>query len=288
VGYPIQVAGDAWDEEGDPIIAQWSATAGEFADPTAQATTYTCTEPGEQSLNLVVHDGDPECSDSQSVMVECLPVDEEPIVDAEVPDVIAPPVDAEPDVVEPVDADVPDVVDPVPPVDAEPPIPDDADVDPPPGDTPAPVSVTDVLTCPTTIGLDVSVEGTFVVTPQGPFVGGQPTDVLIQVTATQLPLPVSIAATVPEGRWSLNILGATPGLVSHVETFDPPLAIDVGQANFVDAGSTIATLTPDPGATEVVLTLASVGIDAAIEGAAVLPVECPVPADTPTINFPVN
>jgi hypothetical protein len=289
VGFPIQVGGDAVDPEGDPIVAQWTATAGEFADPNQQNTTYTCTEAGAQQLTLTVHDGDPECADSQSVMVECLPVDvapPPPPPDAAVPDAEPPPVDAEPP--PPVDAEPPPPVDaePPPPVDAEPPPPVDAE---PPPDLPDPVTVTSLITCPTTIGIDVFVEGTLTMAPQAPFQTGLPTDVVVTVTAVQQAIPgITIDATVVEARWSASVIGGLPAVVAGTETFDPPINVNIGMDNIVNLAPITITTTPEPGATQLVYQLDSVGIDAAIAGAAVLPIECPVSPDAPTISFPVN
>ncbi|MGB5219494.1 MAG: hypothetical protein WBN60_00580, partial [Polyangiales bacterium] len=58
VGNEIDLSAQGDDVEGDPIAYQWSASGGSIADPSAQDTTYTCEEVGEQIITITVSDDD--------------------------------------------------------------------------------------------------------------------------------------------------------------------------------------------------------------------------------------
>ncbi|HVZ31276.1 MAG TPA: c-type cytochrome, partial [Polyangiaceae bacterium] len=74
----------------------WSAPAGSFADATADQTTYTCTESGEQTLSVSVRDVKG-CETSKDVVVTCTsdepPADQPP---ADQPPADQPPADQPP------------------------------------------------------------------------------------------------------------------------------------------------------------------------------------------------
>ncbi|MES1207010.1 MAG: hypothetical protein ABUS79_13820, partial [Pseudomonadota bacterium] len=57
VGGPISVSVTASDPDiGDTLTYAWTATAGSFANPTAQSTTYTSNVAGTQTLTITVSD----------------------------------------------------------------------------------------------------------------------------------------------------------------------------------------------------------------------------------------
>lgn len=73
VGNNIDVFADAFDPEGDPIEYLWTGTGGSFADPTAQTTTYTCEQVGDQSIGVTVSDdGFQSCLASYDTQVTCV------------------------------------------------------------------------------------------------------------------------------------------------------------------------------------------------------------------------
>ena len=73
VGNDIDLSAQGEDVEGDPISYQWSASGGSIADPSAQDTTYTCQEVGEQIITITVSDDDGVyCMDDWAVSVTCV------------------------------------------------------------------------------------------------------------------------------------------------------------------------------------------------------------------------
>jgi len=73
VGNDIDLSAQGEDVEGDPISYQWSASGGSIADPSAQDTTYTCEEVGEQIITITVSDDDGVyCMDDWAVSVTCV------------------------------------------------------------------------------------------------------------------------------------------------------------------------------------------------------------------------
>ena len=73
VGNDIDLSAQGEDVEGDPISYQWSASGGSIADPSAQDTTYTCEEVGEQIITITVSDDDGVyCMDDWAVPVTCV------------------------------------------------------------------------------------------------------------------------------------------------------------------------------------------------------------------------
>jgi 2',3'-cyclic-nucleotide 2'-phosphodiesterase (5'-nucleotidase family) len=72
VGETIDVSAQAFDAEDNDIQAQWTATAGSFADASAAETTYTCDVEGTQLVRATVSDdGFEYCEDSWTVEVTC-------------------------------------------------------------------------------------------------------------------------------------------------------------------------------------------------------------------------
>jgi hypothetical protein len=73
VGNDIEVYVVADDWEGDSVEYRWAATGGAIADPTARATTYTCTGVGNQSIAVrVSDDGFDYCRDEKIFAVRCV------------------------------------------------------------------------------------------------------------------------------------------------------------------------------------------------------------------------
>ena len=71
VGSSAYVELIATDPDGDPLVYDWTATDGDFDDPTAQATHYYCTAPGPQRVTVRVSDGDPSCDKTESFDLTC-------------------------------------------------------------------------------------------------------------------------------------------------------------------------------------------------------------------------
>jgi Cys-rich repeat protein len=73
VGNDIEVYVVADDWERDGVEYRWAATGGIIADPTAEATTYTCTEVGNQSIAVrISDDGFDYCRDEKTFAVRCV------------------------------------------------------------------------------------------------------------------------------------------------------------------------------------------------------------------------
>jgi Cys-rich repeat protein len=73
VGNDIEVYVVADDWEGDSVEYFWAATGGTIANPTATATTYTCTEVGNQSIAVrISDDGFDYCRDEKTFAVRCV------------------------------------------------------------------------------------------------------------------------------------------------------------------------------------------------------------------------
>jgi len=73
VGNVIDLSAEGQDTEGDPIEYAWSATGGTVADPSAQVTTYTCEEEGDQAITIQVSDdGFDYCMAEWTVAVTCV------------------------------------------------------------------------------------------------------------------------------------------------------------------------------------------------------------------------
>jgi hypothetical protein len=73
VGNQIHVFAMAVDAEGDPIEYRWTGTGGSFADASAPETTYTCLQPGEQTITITVSDdGFDYCTCDHTVDVTCV------------------------------------------------------------------------------------------------------------------------------------------------------------------------------------------------------------------------
>jgi hypothetical protein len=96
VGESIAVNANAIDPDDDALVYAWTADAGEFADPSAAATSYTCTVGGGQILTITVDDGRG-CTEEMTLEVTCIDDAPPPPVDAGVPDEDA----GEPDAGEP-------------------------------------------------------------------------------------------------------------------------------------------------------------------------------------------
>ncbi len=71
VGSFISVEAGAYDDDDDQVALTWSATAGAFADPLADATSYRCSTPGTHSLTLTYDDG--RCRRAETTAVTCVP-----------------------------------------------------------------------------------------------------------------------------------------------------------------------------------------------------------------------
>lgn len=71
VGGTIGLSTEASDHDGDTVTYRWSAATGDFADPTAAATTYTCAVPGTTTLTLTLDDGF-SCDVTRDVDVTCV------------------------------------------------------------------------------------------------------------------------------------------------------------------------------------------------------------------------
>jgi hypothetical protein len=54
-----------------PISYHWTTSSGTLSDASAQNPTLACTAPGQVTLAVTVTDGDPACSDTYNVLVEC-------------------------------------------------------------------------------------------------------------------------------------------------------------------------------------------------------------------------
>ena len=75
VGHTIIVTSAAEDDDGDndDIQYSWTAITGNFDDPSAASTFYTCEQEGTDEIKLTVSDDHFEyCNDSWSVPVECV------------------------------------------------------------------------------------------------------------------------------------------------------------------------------------------------------------------------
>lgn len=72
-GGTISVSSSASDLDGTTPTTAWSATGGTFVSASAASTTYNCSVPGNQKLTVTVTDGNPNCNDTASVDVICLP-----------------------------------------------------------------------------------------------------------------------------------------------------------------------------------------------------------------------
>jgi hypothetical protein len=73
IGNQIDVFAMAVDTEGDPIEYRWTGTGGSFADASARETTYTCLQPGEQTITITVSDdGFDYCTCDHTVDVVCV------------------------------------------------------------------------------------------------------------------------------------------------------------------------------------------------------------------------
>jgi hypothetical protein len=74
VGFHIDVAAEAVDDDGHPIDFRWSSIRGSFADPTANTTTYRCELVGDDVIAVQVSDDGFElCRDSWQTVVTCAP-----------------------------------------------------------------------------------------------------------------------------------------------------------------------------------------------------------------------
>lgn len=73
VGQTAQVSVNAQDPELGTLTYDWTSLAGTFADPTAAATTYTCTQPINHNVDILVSDGDSFCDQSRLLNVTCVP-----------------------------------------------------------------------------------------------------------------------------------------------------------------------------------------------------------------------
>jgi hypothetical protein len=152
---------------------------------------------------------------------------------------------------------------------------------------PQPQTVTAMLTCPTTVGLDVGVLANLTVAPQGPFLPGEETITTVSMAATQQALEVSLDAELDDSSWTVAVAGGMPAEVVHVEDYDPNLMINVGMDNQVDGGAETLGITPDAEATEVGFGLTAVALTVAV-GEATLEVTCAVPVDVPQAVFGVD
>jgi len=73
VGNAIIVSAVAEDHEGHGIEFGWTALSGSFSDASAKATFYTCEQTGSDTITITVSDdGFEYCTDSWSVLVECV------------------------------------------------------------------------------------------------------------------------------------------------------------------------------------------------------------------------
>jgi hypothetical protein len=73
VGNDIQLYVVAEDWEGDEVEYRWAGTGGIIADPTSDATTYTCTSVGDQSVAVrISDDGFDYCRDEKIFAVRCV------------------------------------------------------------------------------------------------------------------------------------------------------------------------------------------------------------------------
>lgn len=73
IGSQIEVRAIAEDVEGDPIEYRWTGTEGAFANPNAAETTYTCQEPGNQTVTIAVSDdGFDDCDCTHTVDITCV------------------------------------------------------------------------------------------------------------------------------------------------------------------------------------------------------------------------
>lgn len=71
VGSDIALVAVASDPDGDALSIAWTATSGDFSDPSSLSTTYTCTGPGTRTITAQVSKTDGSCSDSTSFDVTC-------------------------------------------------------------------------------------------------------------------------------------------------------------------------------------------------------------------------
>jgi hypothetical protein len=78
VGGSVMLLSTAAASLGETVAFEWTATSGVIADPSAPATTFTCTEPGIAYVTVTVWNAaDPtrSCTRSNNGFVECDPVD---------------------------------------------------------------------------------------------------------------------------------------------------------------------------------------------------------------------
>lgn len=71
IGSLISVEASAYDDDNDQVALTWSATAGSFTDPLAEATSYRCATPGTHTLTLTYDDG--RCRQTERTQVTCVP-----------------------------------------------------------------------------------------------------------------------------------------------------------------------------------------------------------------------
>lgn len=72
IGNDIALSATAVDPESDPIMYFWFGSGGTVADSFAPSTTYTCTRPGEHSINIWITDPSFACFDFWSFEVQCV------------------------------------------------------------------------------------------------------------------------------------------------------------------------------------------------------------------------
>lgn len=71
VGDDIDLSAVAFDAEDDPINYRWFGSGGDFENPNAASTTYTCEREGRAFITVSVSDGPYPCTDSWTVEVIC-------------------------------------------------------------------------------------------------------------------------------------------------------------------------------------------------------------------------
>jgi hypothetical protein len=75
VGATIAITALADDPDNGPgaLTYKWTTSSGTLSDPTVATPTLTCSQPGAVNLTVTVSDGDPACSDTFNVTLDCPP-----------------------------------------------------------------------------------------------------------------------------------------------------------------------------------------------------------------------
>lgn len=71
VGEPFDLVGSAVDREEEPLIYEWSVTAGTLSILTEGSATFVCDSPGVHGVTMNASDGDAHCEKQRTVDIRC-------------------------------------------------------------------------------------------------------------------------------------------------------------------------------------------------------------------------